>query len=246
MSYRGTEERCDVDQKDTANFRDHLARYRFATRYVRNKRVLDIACGTGYGSAQMRDAGAASVLGVDLSTEAVAEAIRVYGPDYRVGSILDFDESRPFDVIVSFETIEHIDDYMGALRNLRRLLAEGGTLILSTPNRPVNSPQLGSLDDKPSNRFHVREFTTGEIEEATREAGFGAARLFGQKLRWPISSRLLRGLYAGLAYAKLIPGHFSAAVLPIRPGLEPRYCVLVCDACPVGDGSGVRMTEAAV
>lgn len=227
MTYAKTEERCHVEHMGAADLQDHMERYYFAANYVRGKRVLDIACGTGYGSAHMRQAGAAAVLGVDVSDAAIQEATRLYGSDYRVGSILDFDNEAPFDTVISFETIEHVEDYRRALANLRRLLKPGGTLLLSTPNRPVNSPHLRSIEDRPRSPFHVREFSTQEIIEAVVSAGFATPEVYGQKLRRIFKRRPLRTVYAAVAYAGLIPGHFAATVLPLRPGLEPRYCILV-------------------
>jgi 2-polyprenyl-3-methyl-5-hydroxy-6-metoxy-1,4-benzoquinol methylase len=225
--YADTEERCHPEHMDAGDLQDHVERYRFAGRFVRGKRVLDVASGTGYGSEHLRKCGANIVVGVDVSETAVREAIRSYGPHYRVGSVIDFDD-EPFDVIVSFETIEHVDDYRSALRNLRRLLAPGGVLILSTPNRPVNSPELRDLADKPRNIYHVREFSTAEIVAALTDAGFASIEPYGQRQRRRIRNRLLYSVYAAAAYLGVLPGHFSAAVLPLREGLEPRYCVLVC------------------
>ena len=227
MTYIETEERGHIEHMRRGDLQDHLERYAFAAKYARGRRVLDIACGTGYGSAHLREAGAARVIGVDISPAAVEEAKRAYGPDYRLGSILDFDDGVPFDLIVSFETIEHVEDYRGALANLRRLLVPAGTLVLSTPNRPVNSPHLRSIDDRPGGSFHVREFSTAEICDAVVQAGFSPPEVYGQKQRRMFRNRALKTAYAGLAYAGLIPTHFAAAVLPISPGLEPRYCVLV-------------------
>lgn len=227
-SYTPSDERCHVDHIGLRDLQDHLARYQFAASYAHGKRVLDIACGTGYGSAIIRQAGAAFVLGVDVSESAVGEARRAYGPDYEVGSILDYHCGTVFDLLVSFETIEHVDDYKGALNNLRRLIARDGTLILSTPNRRVNSPHLSSISDRPSNPFHVREFTTREIMQAVHDAGFTTQGVFGQRQRRLIRNRFLYGAYAVAARTGVLRGHFSAAVLPLRGALEPRYTVLVC------------------
>jgi len=108
---------------------DHLNRYRFATDYASAAaRALDIACGTGYGSAILKDAGAGSVTGVDLSVEALGHAQKHFGREgvtFTTGDITEFD-AEPFDLITCFETIEHVADAAAALTNLRRLLREGG------------------------------------------------------------------------------------------------------------------------
>src|SRR6266576_1247061 len=79
LAYTG--ERMIPEKAESATFWEHIYRYRFATRYVRNKRVLDIACGEGYGSFGLLRAGSASVVGVDISEEACANARQKYGID---------------------------------------------------------------------------------------------------------------------------------------------------------------------
>src|SRR5207249_9324746 len=103
---------------------------------VPEKRVLDIACGEGYGSAALARAGAASVVGVDISAEACEHARRKYGVDARVGRADRIPlPAGSIDVIVSFETIEHVERPESFLNECVRVLAPGGALILSTPNR---------------------------------------------------------------------------------------------------------------
>src|SRR5688572_17038072 len=80
-----TGERMIPEVADPHMFWEHVYRYRFAASYAPGRRVLDIACGEGYGSAALLKAGAASVIGVDISAEAVAHARRKYGVDARVG-----------------------------------------------------------------------------------------------------------------------------------------------------------------
>src|SRR5687767_9603768 len=110
-------------------YEDHVERYHFAAKFCRGKRVLDIACGSGYGSAMLADAGATSVVGVDINADNVAYAIEHYPrPTVRfgVGDIVTYAPEGQFDLIASFETIEHVPDYQGALRNLHKLLRDGG------------------------------------------------------------------------------------------------------------------------
>src|SRR6266704_1151086 len=90
-------------------FWEHVHRYAFACRFVAGKRVLDIACGEGYGSAALQKAGAAQVIAVDISDSACAHARAKYGVDARPGAA----ERIPLpdgsaDVVVTFETIEHV------------------------------------------------------------------------------------------------------------------------------------------
>ena len=126
---------------------DHLARYQFASRFVGGKSVLDIACGVGYGSALLSEAGALRVDGVDINEDVIAHARGSYASEkthFQCGDIYTFSSSSCYDIIVSFETIEHVDDYNKALANLSRLLCENGRLIISSPNRCITSPKARS------------------------------------------------------------------------------------------------------
>jgi SAM-dependent methyltransferase len=156
----------------------HASRYAFAQRFVASRRVLDVACGTGYGLGILRQAGA-RVIGIDVSTAAALEA-RGGDPETRVlvadGARLPFCD-RSFEVIVSFETIEHLQNRERFLEELCRVLRDEGLLILSTPNanhtRPVNG--------KPRNPFHRFEYTPQELLAALHQ-GFASAYLLGQSL----------------------------------------------------------------
>ncbi|MGH2898589.1 MAG: class I SAM-dependent methyltransferase, partial [Solirubrobacteraceae bacterium] len=114
---------------------EHLARYRFAARLARGRAVLDAACGEGYGSAMLAAAGAASVVGIDIDAETVAHARATHGIDAREGDVGRLPcEDASFDLVVSFETIEHVAEPERALDEFRRVLSPGGILVVSTPN----------------------------------------------------------------------------------------------------------------
>src|SRR5439155_5574608 len=122
---------------------DHLARYEFATRFAAGKRVLDIACGVGYGARMLRDAGA-RVTGVDINPELVRYATETYAAEglvFQMGDVCRCHFKGEFDLVTSFETIEHVPDYRAALQCIRDSLKPGGTLLVSTPNRPITSPK---------------------------------------------------------------------------------------------------------
>lgn len=142
---------------------EHAARYRFALERVEGKRVLDIACGTGYGIGLLQQT-ARSVCGVDVDKEAAAQARRECGENSAVilgdGLRLPFEDAS-FDVVTSFETIEHINDRPGFLRELGRILTAEGSLLISTPNAHYTRPVNG----KPSNPFHIYEYTPEEFAE---------------------------------------------------------------------------------
>jgi ubiquinone/menaquinone biosynthesis C-methylase UbiE len=153
-----TGERMVPEEADAVNFWEHIYRYRFAATFVHNKRVLDIACGEGYGTAALLTAGASNVVGVDICPAACEHAHRKYGIDARVGSVNQIPlPDQSIDVVVSFETIEHVEDPVGFLDECLRVLAPGGLLIISTPNADVH--REAGVD----NEFHVGELTQPEL-----------------------------------------------------------------------------------
>src|SRR4051794_40427607 len=133
---------------------EHYQRYIFAMQFCSGKAVLDIASGEGYGSSLLGQV-AESVHGVDLSGEAVDFASRSYGSDrikFSRGDLRNIPHSDAmFDVIVSFESLEHVAEHESFLEEAKRVLRPGGLLILSSPNRDVY------LRGQPPNPFHHRE-----------------------------------------------------------------------------------------
>jgi SAM-dependent methyltransferase len=153
-----TGERMVPGGTDEPTFWEHIYRYRFAAGFARGKRVLDIACGEGYGSAALRQAGAIEVVGVDTSEEACRHAQDRYGIDARVGSAEDIPlEDSSVDLIVSFETIEHLVVPDRLIRECIRVLAPGGRLIISTPNKKVFASVGGY------SKFHQSELSSVEF-----------------------------------------------------------------------------------
>lgn len=162
---------------------DHIMRYEFASRYVKEKITLDIACGTGYGSRILLNRGAAKVTGLDTSIEAIEFANNRYkidGLEFRIGNILNIDfPENYFDVVVCFETIEHVNNQEKVFSELQRILKLKGLLIVSTPNRRITSP-FRSINKPPSNPFHKVEYT---LEELTKllENYFEVLEVYGQR-----------------------------------------------------------------
>src|SRR4051812_7524745 len=112
----------------------HLARYRFAAQFAGGRRVLDAACGEGYGTTMLAAAGARSATGADIDQPTVDRAREKYGLAFECSDVaaLPFEDSS-FDLVVSFETLEHVSDPGLAIAEFRRVLSEGGVLIASTP-----------------------------------------------------------------------------------------------------------------
>lgn len=160
---------------------EHWHRYAFALPLARGRRVLDAACGEGYGSALLADV-ATSVLGVDIDAEALAHARARYGSranlHYERGdaTALDALADASFDLVVSLETLEHVEAQERMVAGFARLLAPGGLLLLSSPDKRTYSDLTGFR-----NEHHVRELYRDELLDLLRPR-FPAVRLFGQKL----------------------------------------------------------------
>ena len=161
-----TGERVIPGEGDADLLNEHRARYLFAQRYSAGKSALDVACGSGYGSALLGEK-AAAVFGVDLSAEAVGHAHRHYGSPKvhfaQSGCLALPFPSGQFDLVVAFEIIEHLEEPEAFLAELHRVLHPAGLLLLSTPNRLYYTEERGEV-----NPFHVREFSFAELEDTLR------------------------------------------------------------------------------
>lgn len=162
----------------------HDARYHWAAERVQGCTVLDAACGTGYGAKRLMEHGACSVSGFDLSAEAIEEARSLNnwpGVTFDVGDVDHLPvPSSSIDLYLSFETIEHLADDDAYLSEARRVLKTDGCLICSTPNRNLTNPGT-TINDKPYNPFHLREYSRDELNECLRPH-FSQVEFFGQSL----------------------------------------------------------------
>ncbi len=168
---------------------EHLHRYALARDMVKGKSVIDIASGEGYGSFLLAGE-AESVTGIDISEESVRHATARYGRRSNLRFLKGSCEAIPcpdasFDVAVSFETIEHIEDQEGFLKEIRRVLKQDGVFLVSTPNIEVYHHGTD-----PKNPFHRRELTLTEFR-ALLEAHFPSISFYGQRLAlgshiWPM------------------------------------------------------------
>ena len=155
-----------VENIDSQIENEHRLRYKLATLLVENKRVLDVACGSGYGT-NMLSKTAKSVIGVDLSQAAVDYCSNKYQSDnlefkQMSADELDFPE-HSFDVVVSFETIEHLTEEAQKkfLYHIKRVLTKDGLLIMSSPNRDVWSKMINKED----NKHHLHELNEEEFKQ---------------------------------------------------------------------------------
>lgn len=155
-----------------------MHRYLISRDFVKDKEVLDIASGEGYGSSILATR-AKNVIGVDIDAISVQHASEAYSFNsnlsYKVGSA----DSIPLpdaslDVVVSFETIEHHDKHAEMLTEIKRILRPGGLLIISSPNRPIYSEAQNF-----KNPFHVKELDFEEFDTLLKSY-FSNIVYFGQ------------------------------------------------------------------
>lgn len=200
---------------------EHWHRYAFARGLAAGRRVLDAACGEGYGSALLADV-AADVVGVDIDAQAVAHARARYGtvPRLRYEQAdavkLPFADET-FDLVVSFETLEHLAEQAALLAGFDRVLKNDGVLVISSPDKHTYSELAGFR-----NEFHVRELYREELLALLRPH-FPHVRLYGQKLLfqstlWRMDAPEGRG------------EAWTASGTAVAPGLgyAPLYYVAVC------------------
>ncbi len=140
---------------------EHLHRYAFAMEYAKDKQVLDIACGDGYGSRLLAEK-ATWVTGVDIDQEVINLAKKKYKADnlqFKQGDITQIPFNvETFDLVVCFETLEHSSKHNELLSEIKRVLKKGGQLIISTPDKKWYTDQTGS-----SNLFHEKELYKEEF-----------------------------------------------------------------------------------
>lgn len=142
---------------------DHLHRYSLAFDLVKNKDVLDIASGEGYGSFLLA-LHAKSIVGVDISEETVQHAIDKYNKNnlqFKVGSAdsIPLDDNS-IDIVTSFETIEHHDKHNEMMQEIKRVLKSDGILLISSPDK-LNYSELPNI----KNPFHVKELYQQEFKQ---------------------------------------------------------------------------------
>lgn len=208
---------------------EHLHRYMLARHLCRDRHVLDIAAGEGYGSAMLAQV-AASVIGVEVAPDVVAHASANYrrnNLEFRVGDarVIPVDDGS-VDVVVSFETIEHFTAHGRFLAEIRRVLRPGGLLVVSTPDRDNYSPA-----DQPANPYHALELTRPEFTALLQDR-FAHVGMWWQ--RPMIGSAMMPGpetsvVPGSLCFERRGARHFEAS------GGYPRplYLVALCSDAPL-------------
>jgi ubiquinone/menaquinone biosynthesis C-methylase UbiE len=197
---------------------EHLHRYALAKEFVAGKTVLDIACGEGYGSQLLAET-ALLVQGVDIDESVIAKAKNKYTQknlSFAAGSVekIPF-EAASFDVVVSFETLEHISAHDTMMAEIKRVLKHGGILLISTPDKK-------SYSDKPgySNPFHKKELSEQEFRSLLKKY-FRYQEFYRQNI---YTTSILSNNSPGIP--TIYDGDFSSIRKITQP--DPLYFVAVC------------------
>lgn len=208
---------------------EHWHRYALVQPWAQGRRVLDAACGEGYGSAVLAQS-AAAVLGLDIDPTAVAHA----RARYAALANLRYEQADAtrlqlpaggFDLVVSFETLEHVEAQDALLDGLSHALADDGLLVISSPDKATYSDAAGFR-----NEYHVRELYRDEFEQLLRRR-FPYVRLYAQRLLfqsaiWSLDPPDPQGA-----------GHYATADGHggVEQGLHyaPMYFIAVCSRQPL-------------
>jgi hypothetical protein len=210
---------------------EHWHRYAFAMPLCRGKRVLDAACGEGYGSNLLARI-ASEVVGMDISEATIAHARKRYAGNEHLqfetgdASALTFADNR-FDVIVSFETLEHLEAQDRLVAGFARVLRDDGLLLISSPDKRTYSEIAGFR-----NEFHVRELYREELLELLGRH-FPHVRLYAQKLLFQSALWSLDGDGQG---SVTLTASADASSVDNGPAYAPHYYVAACSRQPLPNG----------
>ncbi|MDN5924955.1 MAG: class I SAM-dependent methyltransferase [Xanthomonadales bacterium] len=201
---------------------EHYHRYAFALPLARGKRVLDAACGEGYGSKSLA-AVATSVLGVDIDAATITHAQARYRDQTNLSfrsadvTALDALPDASFDLITCFETLEHVEAQEALLAGFARLLTPSGLLLISSPDKAEYSDKRGFR-----NEYHVRELYRDQLQ-ALLAKHFPQVRLFAQKLLFQSAVWSLDDASQGFAAATSRDGELADGL-----AYPPLYYLAIC------------------
>jgi SAM-dependent methyltransferase len=159
-------------------YRRHLAVYEWIAPQVGGARVLEMACGEGYGAATLAQGGAQTVVGVDANPEAYEHARLRYqaaGLSFERGLVETWGEPGVFDAVTFLQTIEHVQDPVAVLEHFRALLVPAGVAFVSTPNLLTLAPRGAEKSDNP---WHIKEYRAHEFRSLC-ESVFESVEIYG-------------------------------------------------------------------
>lgn len=205
-------ERIDIKNLTTID----VVRYKFASKYVKNKKVLDIACGSGYGTMMLSRAGAHKVTGIDIDQNTILDLKKQYSSisnfEFISGSVYEIPfPDEHFDVLVSMETLEHLAYPDIFLKEAKRVLKKSGKIILSTP--------LNEGQDRltPQNPYHVREYNFSEIKNMMNKYFFN--------LEFHFQHSILKANWLTRIFDKL--RKYGINLEPIKARVNPRLVIII-------------------
>jgi SAM-dependent methyltransferase len=207
-------------------YRRHLVVYEWIARRVAGQRVLEMACGEGYG-ADLLAGVAQSVHAVDANPEAYEHARLRYVRDnltFERGLVEELGEPGAYDAVTFLQTIEHVFDPVAVLEHFKTLLAPGGAVYITTPNLLTLAPPGA---EKSENPWHIKEYRSGEFRELLAGV-FGSVELYGivhaRKLRWHAIALKLGWdrVHKRLGISELFYDRFTPAIATSDFAIEPR------------------------
>jgi len=215
--------------KGFAFYYEHLLRYLFSTQFVKNKRVLDLGSGTGYGTRMLKQMGAKSALGIDISQEAVDYARDLYqmnGIKYVSGDVEklpDFPEK--FETVVAFELLEHLASHDQFLTGVKNNLTKNGVFLVSTPNK-YNYPA--------GNPFHINELYPEAFEKLLKRY-FKFVYLFNEQCMFSNSMTPLNNK-SDLKLSFIDESYTTTKTVTFTPEIDikkSRYVIALCSDQPL-------------
>lgn len=231
----GELERFDPSEQSGRIAYEHFHRYAICRECVSGKRVLDIACGAGYGSALLAET-AAEVTGIDISSDAIRAAkgrFKSKKLKYLIADCYDLPfEDNCFDVVVANEMIEHVEDHHGLIKEAKRVLVDGGLFLVSTPNRSVYNRY------KTPNQFHVSEMELPEFEEKLKKY-FQHVEIIGLRMAllsvgFDVEGRRDRSNSpSAQIYSSYLRGNFNSLHDPQMRLEDPEYLQAICSTAPI-------------
>jgi GT2 family glycosyltransferase/glycosyltransferase involved in cell wall biosynthesis len=223
-----TGERCVPWSDDLQVIYEHYQRYLFVAPLAHGRRVLDLASGEGYGTAILASE-AQSVLGIDIDEDSVLHATETYRSSnisFQQGDMLNLSplEDESFDLVVCFEALEHVEDHKALLDGVTRVLAPGGTFVVSTPDRLTYTEELGQ-----NNPFHVHELSRDEFEQLLG-GRFQHVQMWGQNVS---VGSLMMPLDMGEGSGQIVVLKHEDDQWTAGTKLDPTYLVAIASDAPL-------------